>query len=195
MQRDAPESKPRQARLEEKISKLARLPIVCFAANRTTAVGIQLVDDDVVNGKLKAVRLPHNRDRLAETHLLGEHHRNKTAAARILENAFHPLPGVGQFIQKRVQIVALVGVGDRPFHAAGLGQKGLDHRYPFAEELRQGKQPQGRTARSRIYDDAVVDALLHPRGYLQESHEFIRSEEHTSELQSRQYLVCRLLLE
>src|SRR5947209_15769606 len=29
-----------------------------------------------------------------------------------------------------------------------------------------------------------------PRG-----HELIRSEEHTSELQSRQYLVCRLLLE
>src|SRR3712207_7488103 len=26
-------------------------------------------------------------------------------------------------------------------------------------------------------------------------HEFARSEEHTSELQSRQYLVCRLLLE
>src|SRR3712207_7373156 len=27
------------------------------------------------------------------------------------------------------------------------------------------------------------------------SHEMFRSEEHTSELQSRQYLVCRLLLE
>src|SRR3712207_7271746 len=27
------------------------------------------------------------------------------------------------------------------------------------------------------------------------SHRFLRSEEHTSELQSRQYLVCRLLLE
>src|SRR3712207_8635991 len=26
-------------------------------------------------------------------------------------------------------------------------------------------------------------------------HQFMRSEEHTSELQSRQYLVCRLLLE
>src|SRR3712207_7931424 len=27
------------------------------------------------------------------------------------------------------------------------------------------------------------------------SHSYVRSEEHTSELQSRQYLVCRLLLE
>src|SRR5258707_2301393 len=40
--------------------------------------------------------------------------------------------------------------------------------------------------------------LLHARSGL--SHEFLgrtahRSEEHTSELQSRQYLVCRLLLE
>src|SRR3712207_8984513 len=32
--------------------------------------------------------------------------------------------------------------------------------------------------------------------YLKRSHEdYFRSEEHTSELQSRQYLVCRLLLE
>src|SRR3712207_7090727 len=27
------------------------------------------------------------------------------------------------------------------------------------------------------------------------THQYVRSEEHTSELQSRQYLVCRLLLE
>src|SRR3712207_8621086 len=43
---------------------------------------------------------------------------------------------------------------------------------------------------SRREDPAVAELLeLHPR--LLES----RSEEHTSELQSRQYLVCRLLLE
>src|SRR3712207_7389474 len=30
---------------------------------------------------------------------------------------------------------------------------------------------------------------------LEERYELVRSEEHTSELQSRQYLVCRLLLE
>src|SRR3712207_8311908 len=39
-----------------------------------------------------------------------------------------------------------------------------------------------------------VDVVLPPRGvrYLARR---VRSEEHTSELQSRQYLVCRLLLE
>src|SRR3712207_7676555 len=42
--------------------------------------------------------------------------------------------------------------------------------------------------RDREADLAVVDLSL-PDG------EGIRSEEHTSELQSRQYLVCRLLLE
>src|SRR3712207_8637229 len=38
------------------------------------------------------------------------------------------------------------------------------------------------------YEDVTVDVQPDPRHYL-------RSEEHTSELQSRQYLVCRLLLE
>src|SRR3712207_7443095 len=39
-------------------------------------------------------------------------------------------------------------------------------------------------------EDAVVVALL-----VLAEQELARSEEHTSELQSRQYLVCRLLLE
>src|SRR3712207_8293175 len=37
------------------------------------------------------------------------------------------------------------------------------------------------------------DQLTGPRGRVEPTHP--RSEEHTSELQSRQYLVCRLLLE
>src|SRR3712207_6960814 len=37
------------------------------------------------------------------------------------------------------------------------------------------------------------EAAAGPRG--RADHERVRSEEHTSELQSRQYLVCRLLLE
>src|SRR3712207_7102642 len=37
---------------------------------------------------------------------------------------------------------------------------------------------------ARVEEEAVLDRAEHPR-----------SEEHTSELQSRQYLVCRLLLE
>src|SRR3712207_7327217 len=37
--------------------------------------------------------------------------------------------------------------------------------------------------------------LKHARGFGQVGIDDIRSEEHTSELQSRQYLVCRLLLE
>src|SRR3712207_8039868 len=38
----------------------------------------------------------------------------------------------------------------------------------------------------------VSPATLEPTGVVRDAH---RSEEHTSELQSRQYLVCRLLLE
>src|SRR3712207_7030588 len=44
---------------------------------------------------------------------------------------------------------------------------------------------------------SILRATLHRRkGVLRDrSHSAPRSEEHTSELQSRQYLVCRLLLE
>src|SRR3712207_7881558 len=44
--------------------------------------------------------------------------------------------------------------------------------------------------RTRGYDLARVVTIAKPERYRDE-----RSEEHTSELQSRQYLVCRLLLE
>src|SRR3712207_8447136 len=51
---------------------------------------------------------------------------------------------------------------------------------------------------AQLMDDAVVDVLpeqrLHLRVGLRQPRRQ-RSEEHTSELQSRQYLVCRLLLE
>src|SRR3712207_8949241 len=42
---------------------------------------------------------------------------------------------------------------------------------------------------------AVNHLLLAPMLLLGHGHSVRRSEEHTSELQSRQYLVCRLLLE
>src|SRR3712207_7314482 len=50
-------------------------------------------------------------------------------------------------------------------------------------------------------DQPVEEAVRDPRVRVRERREgdvvehFLRSEEHTSELQSRQYLVCRLLLE
>src|SRR3712207_7132768 len=56
-----------------------------------------------------------------------------------------------------------------------------------------------RTAVGYLLDGArTVDPGLLSRNYDSfafERVEFLRSEEHTSELQSRQYLVCRLLLE
>src|SRR3712207_7975434 len=80
----------------------------------------------------------------------------------------------------------------------------------FRSEVRVGR----REAVEGLVDDraGVVDQLLHdssstvsPRETASRSAGFIRSlrtssimnrsEEHTSELQSRQYLVCRLLLE
>src|SRR3712207_7036610 len=43
--------------------------------------------------------------------------------------------------------------------------------------------------RTNLQEEHVAGRALRP------THHVVRSEEHTSELQSRQYLVCRLLLE
>src|SRR5258707_9200518 len=52
--------------------------------------------------------------------------------------------------------------------------------------------PQLQSVGANIHDErSVADALAGAYGVVNAS----RSEEHTSELQSRQYLVCRLLLE
>src|SRR3712207_6877818 len=66
-----------------------------------------------------------------------------------------------------------------------------------AGDARAALPPRARAHRER------EEAALRPRARRHRSrerrraaqHRFARSEEHTSELQSRQYLVCRLLLE
>src|SRR3712207_8337456 len=67
---------------------------------------------------------------------------------------------------------AVAGVQHAPRRALGVA----DEKDPIARGRRDGRQEIG------------VSVGLHEGGAL-------RSEEHTSELQSRQYLVCRLLLE
>src|SRR5438445_2880896 len=63
--------------------------------------------------------------------------------------------------------------------------------FPYTTLFRSVADTDGKTASSSNTTLAVADAALSdttsPQG--------TRSEEHTSELQSRQYLVCRLLLE
>src|SRR3712207_8507765 len=49
--------------------------------------------------------------------------------------------------------------------------------------------------RSATATEVLAAAGYRARNYAGSWHEWSRSEEHTSELQSRQYLVCRLLLE
>src|SRR3712207_7830850 len=59
---------------------------------------------------------------------------------------------------------------------------------------RRGEQGRYRAGRLRRRREPALDLLRAPRGR-REARPQARSEEHTSELQSRQYLVCRLLLE
>src|SRR3712207_7305852 len=61
-----------------------------------------------------------------------------------------------------------------------------------------GEQEEVGSSQQPLTDDAVIQRrpllqnLVHPAKEIRQQE---RSEEHTSELQSRQYLVCRLLLE
>src|SRR3712207_8907385 len=61
--------------------------------------------------------------------------------------------------------------------------------------VRQDEAARNRRHRQGAGPEDVVRGLDLPRNGAAEVEEIIRSEEHTSELQSRQYLVCRLLLE
>src|SRR3712207_8757464 len=65
------------------------------------------------------------------------------------------------------------------FRSGGAGRFGTVARIPRSQEVQDGVSPAGRSSTRRRREVRVV----------------ARSEEHTSELQSRQYLVCRLLLE
>src|SRR3712207_8074218 len=62
-----------------------------------------------------------------------------------------------------------------------------------AAELRRVRDPPGDDLLERAARQAMVEVRVTARIVRQVG--VVRSEEHTSELQSRQYLVCRLLLE
>src|SRR3712207_7565613 len=64
---------------------------------------------------------------------------------------------------------------------------------PVAQAPGKAKQGEHRRDAQQPASEQVPDASL--LGPLARGTDVVRSEEHTSELQSRQYLVCRLLLE
>src|SRR3712207_8089693 len=68
--------------------------------------------------------------------------------------------------------------------------------FPYTTLFRSQHLRQPERVRERL-DARVERALLAHDGELERLRDLVggRSEEHTSELQSRQYLVCRLLLE
>src|SRR3712207_8154857 len=71
---------------------------------------------------------------------------------------------------------------DRSPHVVWTGSKAARWTSPLVRLQRRRRPDRTRTGRNNDGAVALCDLLA-------------RSEEHTSELQSRQYLVCRLLLE
>src|SRR3712207_8199360 len=80
--------------------------------------------------------------------------------------------------------------------------------FPYTTLFRSDSEPSEAHGGVHRHTDSLLASSIHttlpsqsdtnprssPTGALRDSRE-LRSEEHTSELQSRQYLVCRLLLE
>src|SRR3712207_7755974 len=85
------------------------------------------------------------------------------------------------------------------FRSQADGKQHLDARLRPAKPRPPGSGPRRRDAgaaeegQAAGVEDLDVEELALHRQVAVEHHD--RSEEHTSELQSRQYLVCRLLLE
>src|SRR3712207_7042705 len=70
--------------------------------------------------------------------------------------------------------------------------------FPYTTLFRSGdpnRPPDVEKAKQMIRDAGVEGDKVTVWGNDEEQTKAVRSEEHTSELQSRQYLVCRLLLE
>src|SRR3712207_7617659 len=72
-----------------------------------------------------------------------------------------------------------------------LGERVLDLAHEEALLVRPSRQPEEREGEERQRDEREQREVRDHRREVWAA----RSEEHTSELQSRQYLVCRLLLE
>src|SRR3989442_4371399 len=67
--------------------------------------------------------------------------------------------------------------------------------FPYTTLFRSSNPSQSCGPNGQANSDRSVTGDFKPKGYLELKPNSSRSEEHTSELQSRPHLVCRLLLE
>src|SRR5690625_6385588 len=86
---------------------------------------------------------------------------------------------------------------------ADIGNYVADAHVPLHTTVNYNGQLTGQTGLHAFWESRIPElfaqdhfsAWVGPARYIEDPEEFIRSEEHTSELQSRGHLVCRLLLE
>src|SRR3712207_8882654 len=78
------------------------------------------------------------------------------------------------------------------FRSQARQDRGDDDGRQHADDDADGRQDAAKLVRPYAVERHRQNFFREQSG---QSHNFFRSEEHTSELQSRQYLVCRLLLE
>src|SRR5690606_39395695 len=131
--------------------------------------------------------------------LTHEHNELQRTTRRIIQE--HLDPHIDQWeaeqifpahqVMKALGSAGLLGIG-KPEEYGGMG---LDFSYEmvFAETLGEVRSS-GLTSAIGVQSNMCTPALAR-HGSDSLKREYLRSEEHTSELQSRENLVCRLLLE
>src|SRR3712207_8591381 len=98
---------------------------------------------------------------------------------------------------KKIQVKVVLEEGVQLPKYESTGAAGLDVRANISESITLGSLERALIPTGiRMAIPEGYEVQVRPRSGLALKHGItLRSEEHTSELQSRQYLVCRLLLE
>src|SRR3712207_323362 len=148
----------------------------------TDNVGIVIFGDD------KAVR---EGDTVSRTGAIVDVPVGKGLLGRVVDALGNPIDGKGPLVdvtRTRVEVKAPGIIPRKSVHEPmQTGIKAIDALIPIGRGQREliiGDRQTGKTA-------VILDTIINQKGINASG----RSEEHTSELQSRQYLVCRLLLE
>jgi hypothetical protein len=113
--------------------------------------------------------------RQCDVHAEGLRNRNgnELGTRRVAQQTLHSLQRGFPFDDKQVEAVRAAVPAEHPPHVPALGQQGLQHAEPSPNQFGHGKQAQGVAAGRRVHHDAIVQAGLHPGGYLEEGHQLI----------------------
>ena len=106
---------------------------------------------------------------------LGDGYGNELGTRGVAQQALHSLQRGFPVGDEQVEAVRPAIPAEHPPHVPALGQQGLQRPQPSPNQFGHGQQAQGVAAGRGIHHDAVIPALLHPGGDLEEGHQLIET--------------------